>query len=476
MRTLFMQGPSYDGYDGGAGARYQSKREIRSFWYPTWLAQPAALVEGSKLIDAPPHRLGIDDVLGEVKTRELVVLHTSTPSFSSDIRTAEAVRAANPSALIGLVGAKAMVDPNGSLAGSPVIDFVAREEFDFTVKEIAEGRDLASVKGISWRNRDGVITHNPDREILEDMDALPFVSPVYKRDLVIENYFSGYLRHPYLSFYTGRGCKSRCSFCLWPQTIGGHRYRVRSVGHVMEELRYAKHAFPQVQEFFFDDDTLTDNAPRVEALAREIGKLGIMWSCNAKGNVSRETLKVMKDNGLRLLVVGYESGNQQILHNIRKGMRIEVAKKFTKDCHDLGIQIHGTFILGLPGETKETIEETIRFATEINPHTIQVSLAAPYPGTHLYAEAIEKGWLLDENMQLVSQHGVQAAAMNYPHLSHTEIFGSVEDFYRRFYLRAPKIASIVSEMVRSPQMMKRRLREGVEFFRFLRERKEAQAC
>lgn len=476
MRTLFMQGPSYDGYDGGAGARYQSKREIRSFWYPTWLAQPAALVEGSKLIDAPPHRLGIDDVLPEVKNRELVVLHTSTPSFSSDIRTAEAVRAANPSALIGLVGAKAMVDPNGSLAGSPVIDFVAREEFDFTVKEIAEGRDLASVKGISWRNRDGVITHNPDREILEDMDALPFVSPVYKRDLVIENYFSGYLRHPYLSFYTGRGCKSRCSFCLWPQTIGGHRYRVRSVGHVMEELRYAKHAFPQVQEFFFDDDTLTDNAPRVEALAREIGKLGIMWSCNAKGNVSRETLKVMKDNGLRLLVVGYESGNQQILHNIKKGMRIEVARKFTKDCHDLGIQIHGTFILGLPGETRETIEETIRFATEINPHTIQVSLAAPYPGTHLYAEAIEKGWLLDENMQLVSQHGVQAAAMNYPHLSHTEIFGSVEDFYRRFYLRAPKIASIVSEMVRSPQMMKRRLREGVEFFRFLRERKEAQAC
>ncbi|NVO15697.1 MAG: hopanoid biosynthesis associated radical SAM protein HpnJ [Rhodoplanes sp.] len=475
MRTLFLQGPSYDGYDGGAGARYQSKREIRSFWYPTWLAQPAALVEGSKLIDAPPHRLGIDDVLPEVKTRDLVVLHTSTPSFSSDIRTAEAIRAAHPGVKIGLVGAKAMVDAQGCLAASPVIDFVAREEFDFTVKEIAEGRDFSAVKGISWRNRDGVIVHNDEREILEDMDALPFVSPVYKRDLVIENYFSGYLRHPYLSFYTGRGCKSRCTFCLWPQTIGGHRYRVRSVGHVVDELRWAKQAFPQVQEFFFDDDTLTDNAPRVEELAREIGKLGIMWSCNAKGNVSRETLKVMRDNGLRLLVVGYESGNQQILHNIKKGMRIEVARQFTKDCHDLGIQIHGTFILGLPGETRETIEETIRFATEINPHTIQVSLAAPYPGTHLYNQAIENGWLLDENMQLVSEHGVQAAAMNYPHLAHTEIFSSVEDFYRRFYLRAPKIASIVSEMVRSPQMMKRRLREGVEFFRFLRERKQAAA-
>ncbi|MBI5113163.1 MAG: hopanoid biosynthesis associated radical SAM protein HpnJ [Rhodovulum sp.] len=475
MRTLFLQGPSYDGYDGGAGARYQSKREIRSFWYPTWLAQPAALVEGSKLIDAPPHRLGLDAVLTEARARDLVVMHTSTPSFASDIRTAEAIKAAKPDVVIGLVGAKAMVDPAGCLAASPVIDFVAREEFDFTVKEVAEGRALAAVAGLSWRRRDGTITHNPGRALLEDMDALPFVSPVYQRNLVIENYFSGYLRHPYLSFYTGRGCKSRCTFCLWPQTIGGHRYRVRSIGHVMDELRFAVRAFPQVKEFFFDDDTLTDNAPRVEALAREIGKLGITWSCNAKGNVSRDTLTVMRDNGLRLLVVGYESGNQQILHNIKKGMRIEVAKRFTRDCRDLGIKIHGTFVLGLPGETRETIEETIRFATEIDPHTVQVSLAAPYPGTELYDQAIRNGWLLDENAQLLTEHGTQAAAMSYPHLSHTEMFDSVEAFYRRFYLRAPKIAAIVAEMATSPQMLKRRLREGVEFFRFLRERKHEAA-
>ena len=181
---------------------------------------------------------------------------------------------------------------------------------------------------------------------------------------------------------------------------------------------------------------------------------------------------MLRDNGLRLLLVGYESGNQQILHNIKKGMRIEVAKRFTKDCHDLGITIHGTFILGLPGETKETIEETIRFATEINPHTIQVSLAAPYPGTFLYNQALENGWLDDANAELVDEHGVQIAPLHYPHLSHAEIFHSVEAFYKRFYFRSGKIASIVGEMVRSPQMMKRRLREGVEFFHFLRERKE----
>jgi len=473
MRTLFLQAPSFEGFDGGAGARYQNRREIRSFWYPTWLAQPAALVDGSKLIDAPPHRLGLNDVLPEVRDRELVVLHTSTPSFSSDVKTVRALKQANPNLKIGMIGAKVAVDATGSLQACEELDFVARNEFDFTIKEVAEGRDFARIAGLSYRATDGRIVHNAERALLHNMDELPFVSPVYQRDLTIENYFIGYLRHPYLSFYTGRGCKSRCTFCLWPQTVGGHTYRTRSVGHVIDELKWAIKAFPQVKEVFFDDDTLTDDLPRVEELARAIGKLGIVWACNAKGNVPRSTLKVLADNGCRLFVVGYESGNQKILHNIKKGMLVDVAKRFTKDCHELGIKIHGTFILGLPGESKETIQETIRFATEINPHTIQISLAAPYPGTYLYKQAKENGWFDTNNADLVDDNGIQIAPLHYPHLSHSEIFSSVEEFYKKFYFRAPKIAAIVNEMVRSPQMMKRRLREGVEFFQFLRERREA---
>jgi hopanoid biosynthesis associated radical SAM protein HpnJ len=372
-----------------------------------------------------------------------------------------------------MIGAKVAVDAAGSLAACQELDFVARNEFDFTIKEVAEGRDFAKVTGISYRNADGRIVHNAERAMLHNMDELPFVSPVYKRDLEIENYFIGYLRHPYLSFYTGRGCKSRCTFCLWPQTVGGHNYRTRSVGHVIDELKWAMKAFPQVKEVFFDDDTLTDDLPRVEQLAREIGKLGIVWACNAKGNVPRKTLEVLANNGCRLFVVGYETGNQQILHNIKKGMLVDVARKFTKDCHELGIKIHGTFILGLPGESKETIQETIRFAKDINPHTIQISLAAPYPGTFLYKQAKENGWFDTNNADLVDDNGIQIAPLHYPHLSHGEIFNSVEEFYKAFYFRAPKIASIVNEMVRSPQMMKRRLREGVEFFQFLRERRAA---
>jgi hopanoid biosynthesis associated radical SAM protein HpnJ len=473
MKTLFLHPPSYEGFDGGAGSRYQARREIRSFWYPTWLAQPAALVPGSRLVDAPPARLSLNQVLPLAHDYELAVLHTSTPSFASDVKVAEALRDVNPRLKIGFVGARVAVQPEESLAASRAIDFVARNEFDFTIKEVAEGHPYAAVDGLSYRDAWGAIAHNRERAILEDMDQLPFVTEVYRRDLKIENYFIGYLKHPYVSLYTGRGCKSRCTFCLWPQTVGGHRYRVRSVGHVAEEIRLAKRYFPQVKEFFFDDDTFTDNLPRAEAIARELGKLGVTWSCNAKANVPRETLKVLRDNGLRLLLVGYESGNQAILHNIKKGMLVDVARRFTKDCHELGITIHGTFILGLPGETKETIEETIRFANEINPHTIQVSLAAPYPGTFLHKQAVENGWFDAEHAELVDEHGIQIAPLHYPHLSHREIFDSVEVFYRRFYFRAGKIASIVGEMVLSPEMMARRLREGIEFFQFLREREMA---
>src|SRR6202007_1991107 len=155
---------------------------------------------------------------------------------------------------------------------------------------------------------------------------------------------------------------------------------------------------------------------------------------------------------LALLVVGYAARNQQILNNIKKGMRVDIARRFTKDCHELGIVIHGTFILGLPGESKETIEEKIRFAAEINPHTIQVSLAAPYPGTYLHREAVENGWLDIANAELIDERGVQIAPLHYPHLSHTEIFESLETFYKRFYFRRQKIASLLAEMIKSPQM------------------------
>jgi hopanoid biosynthesis associated radical SAM protein HpnJ len=469
-RALFLQAPSFDGYDGGAGARYQMKREVKSFWFPTWLAQAAAMVPGAKIIDAPPHGLSFADIEDDVKAHDFIVIHTSTPSFKSDVKTAGLIRALNPAAKIGLIGAKVAVEPDVSLKAAPAVDFVCRNEYEFTIKELAEGADWSAIKGLSYRTADGRIVHNPEREIVMDMDRLPSVLPLYKQ-LDVENYFGGYLKHPYMSWYTGRGCKSRCTFCLWPQTIGGHKYRAQSIARVVEDVKYVMTEFPQIKEIFFDDDTLTDDHPRVEALARALGPLGVTWSCNAKANVPRQTLEVMKANGLRLLLVGYESGNQKILHNIKKGMLVDVARRFARDCRELGIIVHGTFILGLPGETRETIEETLQFAKDVNPRTLQVSLAAPYPGTFLYKQAKENGWFASD-VDLLTDDGTQIAPLNYPELGHTEIFNAVEEFYKKFYFRPSKIAEILREMLTSREMLVRRLREGVEFFHFLRMRRE----
>jgi hopanoid biosynthesis associated radical SAM protein HpnJ len=472
LKTLFLNPPSFEGFDGGAGSRYQARREIRSFWYPTWLAQPAALVPGSRLIDAPARGIPVEEILPLAKDYELAILHTSTPSFNNDIKVAEAMKQINPKLIIGLVGAHVAVNSEASMQASTALDFVARNEFDYTILDVASGLPLSEIDGISYR-KDGKVIHNRERAQIPSMDELPSVIDVYRRDLVIEDYFIGYLEHPYVSFYTGRGCKSRCTFCLWPQTIGGHKYRTRSPEVVAAEVAKVREYFPQVKEVFFDDDTFTDDLARTAEIAKRLGKLGVTWSCNAKANVPYETLKIMKDNGLRLLLVGYETGSQQILFNIKKGMRIEFARRFTADCHKLGIKIHGTFIVGLPGETHETIEETIRFAQEINPHTIQVSLAAAYPGTFLYNQAKENGWLRKSDDDLVANNGIQVSSLEYPNLSHEEIFNALSMFYKRFYFRPKKIGEITWEMLHSWEMTKRRLREGVEFFNFLNQRADS---
>jgi hopanoid biosynthesis associated radical SAM protein HpnJ len=471
MRTLLLNPPSYRGFDGSAGARYQARREIRSFWYPTWLAYPAGLIPESRLVDAPPAGMDGDEVVRLARGYDLVVVSTSTPTLSSDVKLAEMLKANYNGLTIGFVGPHTMVLPAETLGLSRAIDFVTTGEFDYAVAEIAEGTPFERVDGIAYR-RNGSVRRTADRPPLEDLDALPFVSPVYARDLNIDDYFNGYLKHPYLSLYAGRGCRARCTFCLWPQTISGHAYRVRSPENVYEEMVLAKELFPQVKEYFFDDDTFTDNTSRAEAIARKIKGLGITWSCNSRVMAPRETLRVLKDCGLRLLTVGFESGNQKILNAVKKGITVERSREFMKAAKELGILVHGAFILGLPGETAETMEETMRFALELDPYSIQVSLVAPYPGTEIYAQGIREGWIAREGDGLTSE-GIQNAAFSSGGLSGEEIFETVERFYRRFYLRPRPILRIVKEMLQDRDEFSRRIREGREFFSFMAKRKGA---
>ncbi len=470
MRTLLLNPPSYNGFDGGAGSRYQARREIRSFWYPTWLAYPAGLIPESRLVDAPADGMNLDNVIGLADGFDLAVMSTSTPTVSHDIVVVEALKRRYPHIKIGLVGPHTMVLPMETMAMSDALDFVTTGEYDYTVAEIAAGAPFRSVKGIVFR-ASGDLIRTADRPPIENLDALPFVSRVYARDLTIENYYNGYLLHPYVSLYTGRGCRARCTYCLWPQTISGHTYRVRSVENVYEEMVLARRLFPQVKEFFFDDDTLTQDPARAEELARRLKPLGLRWSCNARANVKKETLKVLKESGLRLLTVGFESGNQRILNNMKKGINLEQAREFMKATKDLGILVHGAFILGLPGETKETIEQTMRYAMELDPYSIQVSLVAPYPGTEIYEQGMKEGWIVRDGEDLL-KGGIQNAAVAYDGLSREYIFESVERFYRRFYLRPRPILRILKEMLEDKHEFVRRVREGKEFFAFMARRKE----
>lgn len=467
-QTLLLNPPSFGGFDGGAGSRYQACREIRSFWYPTWLAYPAGLIPESKLLDAPADGLTVQDVIRSARGFELIIMSTSTPTVAHDIKVAELLKQNYPGVIIGLVGPHVMVLPEQTIALSAAVDFVATGEFDYAVAEIAAGKPFEQVRGIVFRSKTGLI-RTEDRPPLENLDELPFVTQIYKRDLTIENYYNGYLQHPYISLYTGRGCRARCTYCLWPQTISGHKYRVRSSENVYEEMAWAASHLPSVKEYFFDDDTFTEDAARAETIARKISSLGVTWSCNARANVKKETLSVLRDSGLRLLTVGFESGNQKILNNIKKGITIRQAREFMRDAKELGILVHGAFILGLPGETKETIEETMRYALELDPYSIQVSLVAPYPGTELYEQGTREGWIAHD--QLV-RDGIQNTLISYDNLSREEIFESVERFYRRFYLRPRPVLRILKEMLSDKHEFARRIREGREFFTFMARRKE----
>jgi hopanoid biosynthesis associated radical SAM protein HpnJ len=471
-RTLLLNPPSFQDFDGGAGSRYQATREVTSFWYPTWLCYPAGLIPGSRVVDAPPENLTVSQVAALAPDFELAVLFTTSPSFRHDLDTVTRLKEHNPKLQVGMVGPQVSVLAAESLAAGPQLDFVVRREFDYTVYELAQDRPWEEILGLSYR-KNGGIHHNPERPLVEDLDSLPFVTDIYHRDLTLEHYQIPYLRYPYVSFYTGRGCPSHCVFCLWPQTFTGRRYRVRSVANVVSEVRRALTLFPQAAEIFFDDDTFTADGERAQELGRAFRSLKFLWSTTARVTTSYETLKAMKEGGLRLVVVGFETGDPQILKNIRKGATLDLGRRFVKWCRELGIQVHGTFMVGLPGETQASIEASIRFACELDPDTIQVSLATPYPGTEFYEFCREKGYLQDE-ARVHGATGYQQCVVDYPGLAAAEIFRAVPQFYRRFYFRPSYMARAALVMMRNPGERRRLLKEGRQFLSFIFRRQQCQ--
>lgn len=470
MKTLLLNPPSFEGFDGGAGSRWPASREIESYWYPVWLAYPAAMIPESRLLDAPPHGVSPQETLEIAKEYDFVVLFTSTPGFSSDIRLAEMMKAAKPDIKIAFVGPHVTTQPEQSLIASEAIDFVTHREFDYSVTEFASGKTLEEIKGISYR-RDGQVVHTEPRPPLEDLDALPWVTAIYKRDLDIKRYNVPFLLYPYISFYTTRGCPAKCTFCLWPQTFDGHAWRQRSVDDVASEVEQALKLFPEIKEIFFDDDTFTIGKERVLALCEKFKPLNFTWSCTSRVHVDLETLEAMKAAGCRLFIVGFESGNPQVLKNIKKGATVEQARKFMSNCRKVGIAVHGDFIIGLPGETEETIEETLKFAKELDCETIQVSIAHAYPGTEFY-EYVEANNYLRVDVEMIDETGHQLPHIEYPGLSRARMMEAVEDFYAKYYFRPRIVARILKNAIFDATERQRLYKEAREYLSLRVKRKQ----
>jgi hopanoid biosynthesis associated radical SAM protein HpnJ len=465
---MFLNPPSFEGFDGGASSRWPASREIESYWYPVWLCYPAGLLPDSKVVDAPPHKISIEQTVEMGKDFELLVLFTSTPGFEVDVKMANMMKAANPDIKVCFVGPPVTVEPEKTLNATTAIDFIVRREFDHQIVAYANGTPLEDLPGVSFR-KDGKIVNNPEGPVIENLDELPWVSKVYKRDLDVTNYNVPFLLNPFISLYTSRGCPAMCTFCLWPQTHSGHRWRLRSSSDVAAEMSYIKDNFPEIKEVFFDDDTFNYKASRTIELCAKLKPLNMTWSCTSRVTTDYDTLKAMKEAGCRLLIVGYESGDPQILKNIKKGATIDMAERFTANCKKLGLLVHGDFIVGLPGESRESIRKTIDFAKKLDNETIQVSIAHPYPGTEFYDYAKKNNLISIGNM--TDEVGHQLPKVIYPGLDEAELVEWVERFYGEYYFRPRVIWRVVSKAIFNSHDRKRLTKEAKEYMALRAKRK-----
>jgi hopanoid biosynthesis associated radical SAM protein HpnJ len=478
MRTLFLNPPSFEGFDGGASSRWPASREIESYWYPVWLCYPAGMLPDSKVVDAPPHKVTIEQTAAMASDFELLVLFTSTPGFDVDVRIARMMKDQNPKLKVCFVGPPVTVEPEKALRES-AIDFVVRREFDHQIVSYAKGTPLSDIPGVSYRE-DGGYRHNPEGGYIEDLDQLPWVTKVYKRDLDFRRYNVPFLKNPFISLYTSRGCPAMCTFCLWPQTHSGHRWRLRSPQDIAAECRWALDNFPGLQEIFFDDDTFNYKKERTIAVCNELKKLNFTWSCTSRVTTDYDTLKAMKEAGCRLMIVGYESGDPQILKNIKKGATVDMAKRFTRDAHRLGLTIHGDYIIGLPGETRDSIRRTIDLAKTLDTETIQVSIAHPYPGTEFYDYVEQNGLITIDSM--TDESGHQLPNISYHDLNRADLVDFVERFYGEYYFRPKAAWRVVRKAILHRDDRRRLYKEAREYLalrskrkRFVEEHRNAAA-
>lgn len=449
-------------------------------YYPIWLSYATGALEQDgfnvKLIDAPASGANLDGVLEHIDTFQprLLVMDTSTPSIYNDLDVAVAVKSRYPEIFTVLVGPHASTSPEESLKIGPAIDAVAIGEYDYTVRDIARwldgGGDISSILGITYRNEAGEIIHNLPRPFIKDLDALPFVSEVYKRHLNVGDYFYSITRYPEVAIITGRGCPYHCTYCLWPQTLTGHGYRKRSIENVADEFDFIARELPQVKEIFIEDDTLTVDQRRSIALAQELTKRGnkLPFTANSRADVKFETLNALREAGLRLVCVGFESGDQQILDAIKKQITVQQFYDFREAARQAKVLVHGCFMAGNPGETRATLQKTLELSKKLNPDTAQFFPLMVYPGTEAYEWTKRNGFLSSEDYRdWLTPDGLHRSVVTYPDFSAEDLVDWCDDARKSFYLRPRFIFTKIWEMISRPKEIIRLLKAFRTFIKYL---------
>lgn len=421
-------------------SRWPEKTKSGTLYYPYWLAYCVGVCEDKglscKLVDCITKGFTIEDTLAEIHSvnPSYIMCELTTPTVSYDYNTLTAIKKEFPDIKIIVGGTHATILPEQVLRECEAIDFIVRQEYDFTVPELVQSDDLGSVRGISYR-RDGEIVHNIDCE-LTDLDKLPFVSKVYQKYLDVNDYAYAFAQKPMIQIVASRGCPNQCNFCSYPSTMGGRNYRIRDINDLADEFEYILTEMPEIKEIFIEDDTFTVNQKRTVEFCDELLRRGLnaVWSCNTRVDLTYETMAKMKEAGCRLLVCGYESGNQKVLDETKKGITLEQSRNFAKYAHDLDIKVFGCFMIGLKGDSLETIQETYEFAKEVYPDMCFFQQAVPFPGTEFYEWARENGYLITEDYsKWLNSDGYLNCLVDYPYASHTEIEKLRDNLMSKYY-------------------------------------------
>lgn len=419
---------------------------------PLLLAYAAAYTrqQGYKvdLVDAPVLSLTVEGFFEKVKSfmPDFVVAETSTPSFNSDVKVLQKIKQ-KINCKVVFLGTHVSALPEESLKSNTVIDAVVMGEYELSLVEFLKNGPVGT-KGIAYRDDGGNIVINERREYIENLDILPFPA----RDLVPNyKYFDPILKNPFTFILSGRGCPYRCTYCNWPQTISGRKYRLRSSKNIVDELEYLQKNF-NFRSVLFNDDTFTANSFHVNSVCEEILNRGlkIRWAAYSRADfTNKKLLRKMREAGCTLLKIGVESGNQEILDRVKKNYKIEKIIEGVKNMLEAGFHIHATFVIGFPGETWSSIKSTLYFAKKLNPTTVQFSSVVPYPGTELFEYLEKNGYLLTQNWD---EYMPLKPLIKYPKLSPADIKQAIKYCYRNYYFRPKYIKVGLKSLMTQPHV------------------------